>query len=54
MSTAESDQSLLRDRELQERLRSISRGLDQANRGEGRPMRQFVEELAQEHGISLK
>jgi len=54
IQSAESYQKLLRDRELLESLRSISRGLDQAKRGEGRPMRQFLEELAKEHGISLK
>jgi len=54
IQSAESYQKLLRDQELLESLRSISRGLDQAKRGEGRPMRQFLEELAKEHGISLK
>lgn len=54
IQSAESYQKLLRDQELLESLRSISRGLEQAKRGEGRPMRQFLEELAKEHGISLK
>ncbi len=54
IQSAESYQKLLRDRELLERIRSISRGLEQAKRGEGRPMRQFLEELAKEHGISLR
>ena len=54
IQSAESYQKLLRDQELLESLRSISRGLEQAKRGEGRPMRQFLEELAKEHGIALK
>lgn len=54
IQSAESYQKLLRDRELLESIRSISRGLEQAKRGEGRPMRQFLEELAKEHGIPLK
>ena len=47
-------QKLLDDRELLDSIRSISRGLNQAKRGEGRPMREFLESLANEHGISLK
>jgi PHD/YefM family antitoxin component YafN of YafNO toxin-antitoxin module len=54
IQSAESYQKLLRDRALLESIRSISRGLEQAKRGDGRPMRQFLEELAKEHGISLK
>ncbi len=34
--------------------RGVSRGLDQAQSREGQPMRQFLEDLAKEHGISLK
>jgi hypothetical protein len=35
-------------------IRSISRALEQAKRGEGRAMRECLEVLATEHGISLK
>ena len=35
-------------------IRSVSRGLEQSKRGEGQPMRKFLEALAKEHGISLK
>jgi hypothetical protein len=35
-------------------LCGIARGIKQAKRGEERPMRKFLEELAREHNISLK
>jgi len=54
VQSAEAYQKLLDERELVETIRGISRGLEQANRGEGRPMREFLEELAREHRISLK
>jgi PHD/YefM family antitoxin component YafN of YafNO toxin-antitoxin module len=54
VQSARAYQKLLEDRELLDSLRSISRGLEQAKRGEGRPMREFLEELSREHGISLK
>ncbi|MCC6343484.1 MAG: hypothetical protein IT166_14855 [Bryobacterales bacterium] len=44
----------LDDRKLLESIRGISRGLEQAKRGEGRPMREFLESLAKEHGIKLE
>ena len=47
-------QKPLDERELVESIRGIRRGLEQANRGEGRPIREFFEELAKEQGISLK
>jgi PHD/YefM family antitoxin component YafN of YafNO toxin-antitoxin module len=47
-------QKLLEDQELLNSIRGIGRGLEQARRGEGRPMREFLEEIAREHGISLK
>ncbi|MCC6537188.1 MAG: hypothetical protein IT162_06535 [Bryobacterales bacterium] len=40
--------------ELAECLCSVQRGLEQAQRGEGRPMREFLESLAAEYGISLR
>ena len=54
VQSAEGYQKLLDDRELLDSIRSISRGLEQAKRGEGRAMREFLEVLAKEHGISLK
>jgi len=37
-----------------EALAAIRRSLEQAKRGESRPMREFLESLAKEHGIRLK
>ena len=54
VQSAEAYQKLLDDRELLESIRGISRGLEQAKRGKGRPMREFIETLAKGHGISLK
>ena len=54
VQSAEAYQKLLDDRELLDNIRSIGRGLEQAKRGEGRAMREFLETLAAEHGISLK
>ncbi|HEY6350137.1 MAG TPA: type II toxin-antitoxin system Phd/YefM family antitoxin [Candidatus Angelobacter sp.] len=54
VQSAEAYQKLLSESELLEALRGISRGLEQANRGEGRPMRALLEELAGRRGISLK
>ena len=54
VQSAEAYQKLLDDRELLESIRGISRGLEQAKRGEGRPMREFLEALGKEHGIALK
>jgi len=54
VQSAEAYQKLLDDHELLESIRGISRGLEQAKRGEGRPMRDFLEALASEHGLSLK
>jgi PHD/YefM family antitoxin component YafN of YafNO toxin-antitoxin module len=54
VQSAEAYQKLLSECELLETLRGIGRGLEQANRGEGRPMRTVLEELANKRGISLK
>ena len=54
VQSAEAYQRLLDDQRLLETLRGISRGLEQANRGEGRPMRALLEELAAKRGIGLK
>ncbi len=54
VQSADAYQKLLDDQELLESLRSVNRGLEQAKRGEGRPMREFIAALASEHRISLK
>ena len=54
IQSAAAYQKLLDDQQLLETLRGIGRGLEQAKRGEGRPMRALLEELAAEHGIALK
>ncbi|MDP8979065.1 MAG: type II toxin-antitoxin system Phd/YefM family antitoxin [Acidobacteriota bacterium] len=54
VQSAEAYQKLLDDRELLDSIRDISRGLEQATRGEGRPIREFLQALAKEHDISLK
>jgi prevent-host-death family protein len=54
VQSAKAYQKLLDDRELLESIRGISRGLEQAKRGKGRRMRDFLEALASEHGLSLK
>lgn len=47
-------QKLLDAAELAEAVAGIRRGLQQAKDGEGRPMRQFLAELAAKHGVSLE
>jgi hypothetical protein len=54
VQSAEAYQNLPDGQELLETIRGISRGLHQAERGEGRPMRAFIEELAATHRISLR
>jgi hypothetical protein len=39
--------------ELARSLKIIRKGVDQINAGQGRPMKEFLEELAAEHGIDL-
>jgi PHD/YefM family antitoxin component YafN of YafNO toxin-antitoxin module len=54
IQSAEAYQKLLDDQELLERIRGIRRGLEQAQRGEGRPMRKFLQDFSKEQGIPLK
>lgn len=54
VQSAEAYQKLLDDQRRLESLQSILRGLEQAKRGQGRPMREFLHALAHEHGISLR
>ena len=46
IQSADAYQQLLDDQQLLETIRGVSRGLEQANRGEGRPLRTLLEELA--------
>ena len=48
VQSAAAYQKLLDDQEWLESIRGISRGLEQAKRSEGRPMRDFIEALAKE------
>ena len=43
----------LEDAELARSLRVIGRSLEQARDGKGRPMKQFLKELADKYGIEL-
>src|SRR5258708_38207000 len=54
VQSAEAYQKLLEAAELSESLAGIRRGLEQVKRGEGKPMREFLEKLAEKHGVSLK
>ena len=54
VQSAPAYQKLMDDQELLESIRSIGRGLEQAKRSKGQPMREFLETLAQQHGITLK
>ena len=54
VQSAQAYQKLIDDQEVLESIRSIGRGLEQAKRGEGQPMREFLATLAHEHGITLK
>ncbi|MEP7355329.1 MAG: type II toxin-antitoxin system Phd/YefM family antitoxin [Acidobacteriota bacterium] len=54
VQSADAYQKLLEDHEVLDSIRKVSRGLEQAKRGEGKPMREFLNLLAKEHGISLK
>lgn len=53
VQSAAAYQSLLQDAELARSLRVIRISLQQAREGKGRPMREFIEELAAKHEISL-
>jgi hypothetical protein len=54
IQSAEAYQKLLNGQQLLESIQSISRGLNQAKRGEIRPMRTFLQTLASQHGFTLK
>ena len=54
VQSAAAYQELLESHELLQTIRGISRGLEQAERGEGRPLRALLQQLASNHGITLK
>jgi prevent-host-death family protein len=54
VQSAEGYQKLMEAADRAEILEGISRGLDQVKRGEVRPMREFLEELAAKNNIPLK
>ncbi len=54
VQSAEGYQKLLDAAELAETVAGIRRGLAQAKDGQGRPMRQFLKNLADKHGFSLQ
>jgi PHD/YefM family antitoxin component YafN of YafNO toxin-antitoxin module len=51
IQSAQAYQQLLEDVEALRTLEILRRSLAEANRGEGRPVRQVLRELAAEHGI---
>jgi prevent-host-death family protein len=53
VQSAAAYQRLVDDSDLLQTLKSIQRGLDEAKRGEGRPMREFLREIASKRGIEL-
>ena len=54
IQSTEAYQKMIDAVELVETLAGIKRGLDQADRGEGRPAKEFFEEIAAKHGFNLK
>jgi hypothetical protein len=53
VQSAVSYQKLLQEVELLETLKGIRRGWNQAQNGEGRPMREFLKELVAKDGVEL-
>jgi PHD/YefM family antitoxin component YafN of YafNO toxin-antitoxin module len=54
VQSAQSYQRLVEDAELARSLRVISKSLEQARAGKGRPMKEFLQELAARHGVDLR
>jgi len=54
VQSADAYQKLLDAAEMSRTLKGVRRGLAQAKRGEGVPMRGFIEKLAKKRGVSLK
>lgn len=53
VQSAKAYQRLIDQQDFVVTLQGISRGLEQARRGEGQPAHEFLRELAAEHGITL-
>jgi PHD/YefM family antitoxin component YafN of YafNO toxin-antitoxin module len=53
IQSADAYQKLLDNQQLLKSIETLSRGLNQAKHEEGRPMRDFLQTLASEHGFSL-
>jgi PHD/YefM family antitoxin component YafN of YafNO toxin-antitoxin module len=54
VQSADAYQKLLEAADAAETVAGIRRGLEQAKRGEGAPMREFLEAFAKRQGVSLK
>lgn len=54
VQSAEAYQHLLEDAEFAQSLKALRKSIDQANRGEGRPAREVLEEIARKNGFELK
>ncbi|HEY7086774.1 MAG TPA: type II toxin-antitoxin system Phd/YefM family antitoxin [Tepidisphaeraceae bacterium] len=53
VQSAQAYEDLVQDAEFVRALRLIRKSLGEANAGRGRPMKQFLKELASRHGIDL-
>jgi PHD/YefM family antitoxin component YafN of YafNO toxin-antitoxin module len=53
VQSAAAYQKLLEDQDLLQSMRTISRSLEEAKQGESRPMLEFLQTLAGDHGITL-
>jgi len=54
VQSAQAYQQLLEDAEVTRSLKALRQSLQEANRGEGVPARQLLEELARQHGLNLE
>jgi len=54
VQSAKAYQKLLEAAGLADSLAAIRQGTKEIHEGKGRPMREFLEELANQHGFSLK
>lgn len=54
VQSAEAYQRLLDEAEFALSLKALSRSIDEADRGEGRPAREALKEIAKRHGFELK
>jgi PHD/YefM family antitoxin component YafN of YafNO toxin-antitoxin module len=54
IQSAEAYQKLLTEAEFARSLNALRKSLYQADHGEGRPAREFLEEIAHKHGFELR